>query len=175
MIYANALKREYQTELGRIMNRLDESAGRRIARRNALRDLDTLLRRIRKDLRKRYPSISKEGKEIVPTVLPRGERKCPTDGAYVPTPGAFAKHVVTKHDAKCWCGFVPSWSEKVQLSYSSTATKKVRVKYDRLRHSVKYHAKAVASLRGHFARVKDNLTSHLVYGSIKQLSAEETT
>jgi len=162
----------YVAELNRITRRLKASAGRRVARRNALRDLDTFLRRIRRDLRKQYPSIGKDGKEILPTVLPKGERKCPTDGAYVPTPGAFAKHVVTKHDGKCWCGFMPSWWESFK---HGTMTEKRREKYNHLLHrtSPLRKARAITSLRGHFTRVKDSLTSHLVYGSIKQLSAEE--
>lgn len=156
----------YQTDLRRVIRRLAQSAGRRIARRNAHRDLDALLRRIRKDLRKQFPSVGKDGKEIVQVVLPRGERKCPSDGAYVPTPGAFAKHVVTAHDGKCWCGFTPSWLVK------GPDGKRKR------HHFVKGVAvsplalqKAVNSLRGHFSRVKDQLTSHLVYGSITQLGA----
>jgi len=161
----------YVAELNRITRRLEASAGRRVARRNTLRDLDTILRRIRRDLRKRYPSIGKDGKEIVPTVLPKGERKCPIDGAYVPTPGAFAKHVVAKHDGKCWCGFLPSWWD---FFTHGRMTEKRRVKYDIANRTLPKHVrKATASLRGHFTRVKDNLTSHLVYGSIKQLSAEE--
>jgi hypothetical protein len=154
----------YEAELRQITKRLDGSAGRRVARRNALRDLDTLLKRVRRELREAYPSVGKDGKDIVPTVLPRGERKCPTDGAYVPTPGAFAKHVVTAHDGKCWCGFTPSWLVK------GPDGKRKR------HHFVKGVAvsplalqKAVNSLRGHFSRVKDQLTSHLVYGSITQL------
>lgn len=158
----------YNTELNRILKRLNASAGRRVARRNAHRDLDALLKRIRREARAKYPSIGKDGKEIVPTVLPRGERKCPTDGAYMPTPGAFAKHVVTKHDGKCWCGFTPSWWVKTQIG-------------ERIRHhflkgvavSPKALHLATNSLRGHFTRVRDQLTSHLVYGSIKQLSAQE--
>jgi len=167
----------YNIELNRIAKRLAESDGRRIARRNALRDLDSLLRRMRRELRKKYPSIGKDGKEIVPTVLRRGERKCPLDGDYVPTPGEFAKHVVRKHQGKCWCGFVPSWKEEMRTLGTSgdSSLKKVMVNYDPSRHGTlgKTANKAASSLRSHFMRVKDQLTSHLVYGSIKQLSAEE--
>jgi hypothetical protein len=158
----------YETELRQITRRLKESSGRRIARRNALRDLDSLLKRIRRELRDTYPSIGKDGKEIVVTVLPRGERKCPTDGTYVPTPGAFAKHVVTKHDGKCWCGFTPSWWIK------NAAGERTRHQFIKgVAVSPKALMLAANSLRGHFTRVKDQLTSHLVYGSIKQLSAED--
>lgn len=167
----------YNTELNRIVKRLDASAGRRVARRNAHRDLDTLLRKIRRELREKYPSIAKDGKEIVPVVLNRGERKCPTDGAYVKTPRAFAKHVVAKHGGKCWCGFVPSWKEKMRVYDPATARtveKVVRTNYDLSRHGTISPMAQRASnyLCGHFRRVKDNLTSHLVYGSIQQLSAD---
>lgn len=159
----------YATDLNRTVRRLEGSAGRRVARRNALRELDTLLKRIRRELRRKYPSVGKDGQEITPVLLKRGERKCPLDGAYVPTPGAFAKHLVEKHDGKCWCGFLPSWWESFK---HGTMIEKRRVKYDPRLHGEMYSAankKAIASLRGHFTRVKDNLTSHLVYGAIKEL------
>lgn len=162
----------YNTELNRIVKRLDASAGRRVARRNAHRDLDTLLKRIRRETRDKYPSIAKDGTEIVPVVLNVGERRCPTDGVYVKTPRAFADHVVRKHQGKCWCGFVPSWKEPIRIN---NVLQDTRVNYDPTRHGTlgRMATKAVNSLCGHFRRVKDNLTSHLVYGSIQQLSADE--
>ncbi len=153
----------YAAQLKRIIRQLERSPGRRIARRNALRDLDTFLRGVRRDLRKQYPSIGKDGQEIRRELLPKGERRCPADGTYVATAGEFAAHVVEKHHGKCWCGFEPQVLRRRTL-HGVGATKLL----------LSDKRKAASGLRGHFNRVKDQLTAHVTVGAVGGMNDGET-
>jgi len=143
--------------IDRVVRRLEASSGRRIARRNALRALDALLRRIRRELRKKYPSVGKDGAPIERVKLKRGERRCPHDGAYVPTPGALATHVLKHHDGKCICGFQPRMSAR---------------NHEEVVNESRYLGRIRTGLTRHFGIHKDNLTSHLVWGAAKTLGAK---
>lgn len=94
----------FPRELLRLTIRLSKSEGR-IARRNALRELDRFLARIRKALRAEYPPIGKDGKAKTPALLPIGQRRCFACRAYAPSVGALARHFVKAHGGKCLCGW----------------------------------------------------------------------
>jgi len=151
------MKRNRITQLKQIIRRLEKSESRRIARRNALRELDSLLKSLRSELRKKYPSIGKDGKAIVPKKLPKGERKCPTDGAYIPTAADFARHVLKYHEGKCWCGYLPR-ARRVKTKEGLTFAGAMSSK------------KEIAGLARHFSTYGDQLSSHLMMGAVQTMA-----
>ena len=128
---------KYTSDLKSILGRLAKSAGRRIARRNALADLDVLLARIRREVRREYPAISKSGQEVRVTELPFGQKSCPACGIHVTTYGDLAGHMVAKHDGKCFCGFRPMarWSRRYSSSLPRDLAKTEQA--DKLREHLK--------------------------------------
>lgn len=158
--------RRYAVELRRIVKRLDSSSGRRVARRNALRDLDTILKRIRREARKDFPSIDKNGKEIRPEEIPVGQRKCPADGAYVRTPGEFAAHVVAHHGGKCWCGFVVKIRVREVLVAADGSPAGLHHTEMRPSSNPKNMTRGLAA---HFRNVKDQLRAHVTLGAMAGL------
>lgn len=144
------MKHNFEVKLRQAVRRLARSSGRRVARRNARREMDTLLKRMRAVFMNEFPSIGKDGAEIRREQLPKGVRRCPADGAYVPTAGELAAHVVMKHGGKCWCGFTPKWVV-TQVSWQQ---------------SPRLKARAVSSLRAHFNRFKDQLSAHVTLGAL---------
>lgn len=100
--------RSWSTELARTVRQLEESSGRRIARRNARAALKSLLARIERALFKEHPAISKAGKEWVPAEpLPAGQKNCPVCDTYCGTYVKLARHVFDVHKVKhCWCGTI---------------------------------------------------------------------
>lgn len=150
----------YATDLQRIIRRLQNSSGRRVARRNALYDLDILLKRVRRELRKEFLAIGKDGKEIRRELLPKGSRRCPADNAYVKTAGEFAAHVLKTHKGICWCGFKP----KCLFQDALVGSGLMRGKFGH---------KVIASLRAHFERVKHQLKEHVTLGALEKIGSTE--
>ena len=154
----------YKTELRKVVARLERSSGRRIARRNARREMDTLLKRMRAVFMNEYPSIGKDGEEIRREMLPKGVRRCPADGAYVPTAGELAAHVVMKHGAKCWCGFTPDFVKALGVDMAGAMmTKRPQAA-----------SRAASSLRAHFNRFKDQLSAHLTIGALGENEGDDS-
>jgi hypothetical protein len=137
----------HDSELRSIKRRLAQSEGRRIARRNAHQDLDVLLKRIRRELRREFPTISKDGKVRVPVVFPEGQRKCPDCTAYVKDPARLAAHVYSAHKREvCWCGYAPDINAAKNPS-------DIKARIRRL-------------LAAHFSRYADDITGHVVTGNM---------
>lgn len=134
----------YGTDLRRIVARLEASEGRRIARRNARRDLETLCRKIRRELFKKFPTIGKDGELVIEAKLPIGQRNCTACGSYCPTAGKLAVHLVRKHGGKCYCGFVPGERRKAK----DGTTFKGGLAGDQ-------KGKLIGGLRGHLQRAGD--------------------
>ena len=107
----------YEAELRRAIRRLEGTEGRRIARRHALQSLDVLLGRIRREVRRKFPTISKTGELIVPKKLPSGKRRCPLCESYAATNKKLALHLVVKHRyRKCPCGFKSKFARQIELN-----------------------------------------------------------
>ena len=143
----------YDRALKRITKRLGRSRGR-IARRNAHRELDMFLRIVRRELRRKFPAIGKDGKAITEQTLPVGQRRCPADGAYVRTASDFAAHVVRLHGGKCWCGFQPQ--RRISGEFKLPPGSQTEF----------LPVKIVSSLRAHFNRFKEQLSAHVSIGAL---------
>lgn len=83
----------FERELRDTLKRLEESHGRRIARRNARRVLHGLLTRLGNHVEDEYPAIGKDGKEIkTPERI-----KCPDCDAVCGSGFTLVQHIMTKH------------------------------------------------------------------------------
>jgi hypothetical protein len=83
----------FERELRDTLKRLEESHGRRIARRNARRVLHGLLKRLGNHVEDEYPAIGKDGKEIkTPERI-----KCPDCDVVCSTGFTMVQHIMTKH------------------------------------------------------------------------------
>ena len=83
----------FERELRDALKRLEDSHGRRIARRNARRILHGLLKRIGNHVETEYPGIDKSGKEIkTPDYV-----KCPDCNAICWSGFTLVQHIMSKH------------------------------------------------------------------------------
>ena len=83
----------FERELRDTLKRLDESRGRRIARRNARRVAAGLVARIQNHIQKHYPALDKDGKE-----LDRPDRiKCPDCDTVCGSGFTLVQHIMSKH------------------------------------------------------------------------------
>lgn len=147
----------YDRALKRITKRLGRSRGR-VARRNAHRELDMFLRIVRRELRRKFPAIGKDGAPITEQTLPVGQRRCPADGAYVRTASDFAAHVFKHHRGRCWCGFVPKRTLSKVVNHDGTTelTKVLTTSPTRI----------LSGLRAHFNRFREQLSAHISIGAL---------
>lgn len=152
----------YDTFLKNLRKRLAESEGRRIARRNAHRDLDSFLRRVRRELRSEFPPLAKNGAPVKGALeLPRGMRSCPACGDHAPTFRKLARHVLSKHNGKCPCGFVPKAIKVLPPTITSLPTGESNYSI----RSRPFRSKAEAQLAGHLKNVKE-LVAHFTLGAM---------
>lgn len=98
-------------DIARCLSRLEDSAGRRAARRNARRQMGALIGVLRRMVEHDFPPLDKNGKEIV---RKRKPCRCPVCKKYFPSWVLLATHLSGKHGwrnprgidgAKCPCGF----------------------------------------------------------------------
>ena len=83
----------FERELRDTLKRLDESRGRRIARRTARRVAAGLVVRIQNHIQKHYPALDKDGKE-----LDRPDRiKCPDCDTVCGSGFTLVQHIMSKH------------------------------------------------------------------------------
>ena len=93
----------FERELRDTLKRLEESHGRRIARRNARRVLHGLLKRLGNHVEDEYPAIGKDGKEIkTPERI-----KCPDCDVVCSTGFTLVQHIMTKHTGMISVEFHP--------------------------------------------------------------------
>ena len=102
----------FERELRDTLKRLEESRGKRIARRNARRAAAGLVARIQNHIQKQYPALDKAGKE-----LDRPDSiKCPDCDTVCGSGFGLVQHIMskhpgmigvdfrsTKHDLRCVC------------------------------------------------------------------------
>ena len=83
----------FERELRDTLKRLEESRGKRIARRNARRAAAGLVARIQNHIQKQYPALDKAGKE-----LDRPDRiKCPDCDTMCGSGFTLVQHIMSKH------------------------------------------------------------------------------
>lgn len=105
----------WASKLKSAVKRLEGSESRRVARRNAHRDLDKLLSGIRRELRREFPNYSKDGAVVVHEIaLPDGQKSCGICRVYVGTFRKLAVHLLDKHGRACPCSFVPKKVSEAQ-------------------------------------------------------------
>lgn len=90
----------FERELRDTLKRLEESHGRRIARRNARRVLHGFLKRLGNHVEDEYPAIGKDGNEIkTPERI-----KCPDCDAVCSTGFTLVQHIMSKHPGMITAG-----------------------------------------------------------------------
>lgn len=155
-----------------VMRRLEKSEGRRIARRNAHKELDKLLSRIRRKAREQYPPLSKDGKSTLPVKMPKGHRHCPLCRTVrTPTRAVLAEHVLAKHGGRCCCGFIPKAMEDLWATSWTTLNDKIKRRAvaamsEHLKHMGVDHLK-VASTMVAIGSIGDPQKFHWVEGQYK--------
>jgi len=83
----------FERELRDVLKRLEESNGRRIARRNARRAASGILTRLQNHIQNYYPSIDRDGKEVkTPERI-----KCPDCDTVCGSGFTLVQHIMSKH------------------------------------------------------------------------------
>lgn len=160
--------RSWATRLGRIQRRLEESDGRRVARRHAREELDKLLGQIRRELHKDFPNISKDGQPVLHEIpLPAGFKSCPLCRAYTATFRKLADHILDHHGAKCPCGYEPKGIVKARKGgwIGPNAVLPVGASYPeyKTRPASKFGG---SQMTGHLRGVQEDLKTHVLIGAI---------
>lgn len=148
--------RSWSTQLGQLLRRLEESSGRRLARKNAREDLRKLVGSIQRELFREFPNLTDEGKAVLHEIpLPEGQKACPLCGNYQGTYVRLADHILDKHGLKCPCGYMPKEIKKHDAGFFGSETGKFRASSFGGRQMV-----------GHLRNVKEDLKTHLLVGAI---------
>lgn len=160
--------RSWATRLGRIQRRLEESDGRRVARRHAREELDKLLGQIRRELHKDFPNISKDGQPVLHEILlPAGFKSCPLCKAYTATFRKLAEHILDAHGAKCPCGYQPKAIKVAKLKGYIGSAIPLNPTLGKMRGSLRTAGSWGGSqMTGHLRAVKEDLKTHVLMGAI---------
>jgi hypothetical protein len=157
----------FSSELRGVIRRLSESSSRRIARRNANRELDSFLAKIRRELRSEFPNYSKSGAEVLigGSVLPDGQKSCPFCSAYMGTYRKLAAHLLDKHGNSCACGYL-SKSVRRAIGRGAVIDRKLAPALQNTRSQFPPSKFGTDQMTSHLRNLKDDLRTHLLMGAM---------